>query len=128
MAHTSKKSGGFTVLYRTTNRWHVYADTVTPQEVEDTVRQCKLATMSPWVWFGPPALATWMVEDPTEDEKNTPRSVLVTALQQMDLEQKVLERGMDFVRARVISLRKSIRPSKREAGRKQSEEARRRLR
>lgn len=123
-----KKSGGVTVLYREPNEWHVFDEHITPQEIESVVRSCKRATMSPWVWWGAPAIADWLVTNPTAPEESMPVRVRRAALAQMKKEQTVLERGMGHVRASVISLEQSIRPTKREVRAAQKAEASRRKR
>lgn len=123
-----KKTHGVTVLYRTVNKWNVFEEHITPQEIESVVRSCKLATMAPWVWWGPPAAADWMVANPTAEEKEMPMRIQREALKQAQAEEVMLKRGMDFVRGIVISLEQSIRPTKREVRKAQMVEASRRKR
>jgi aryl carrier-like protein len=123
-----KKSHGVTVLYRTTNKWNVFDEHITPQEIESVVRSCKLATMSPWVWWGAPAIADWLVANPTTKEEEMPVRVRRAALKQVQVEEELLKRGMDFVRAMVITLEQSIRPTQREVRKAQKAAASRRKR
>lgn len=122
-----KKSSGLTVLYRARNEWRVFEEAVTPQEIPSVVQSCKSATGSPWIWWGPPALAVWQVDNPNASEEETvPRRVIIESQKQMDVEISLLTPALELVKG----LRRElvVRPTKREVRQKQKAEASRRKR
>jgi hypothetical protein len=121
-----KKSGGLTMLYRSTNVWNVFEEAITPQEIPSVMRSCKLSTLSPWIWYGPPAIAAWLVENPTAKEEDMPRKVILAAQKQMDVEIELLTPALAMVK----DLRKGlkVRPTKREVRQAQKAESSRRKR
>lgn len=121
-----KKSHGLTMLYRTANVWNVFEEAITPQEIPSVHRSCKLATLAPWIWWGPPAIAAWLVENPKAKEADMPRRVILEAQKQLDIEVALLTPALELVK----SLRQSlvVRPTKREARAAQKAEASRRKR
>lgn len=121
-----KKSHGLTMLYRTTNKWNVFEEAITPQEIPSVHRSCKLATMSPWIWWGSPAIAAWLVANPTAKEEDMPRRVVLEAQKQMDIEVALLTPALDMVKS--LRARLVLRPTKREVRQAQKAEASRRKR
>jgi hypothetical protein len=120
------KPVGLTVLYRRDCEWRVFENEVPPAEIDAAESRCKLGTASPWIWWGPKAIADWMVENPRKRPEDIPRGVLTRAKAQMEAEIKRLKRTLDTLT--LVSQGIAPRPTKREVGKAQKAEAARRRR
>jgi hypothetical protein len=123
-----KKIHGLTMLYRTAGVWNVFQENIAPQEIPSVHRSCKLSTLAPWIWWGPSAIAAWMVENPTANEAEMPRRVILEAQKQMDREVALLTPALELVKSLREGLKLVVRPTKREVRAAQKAEASRRKR
>lgn len=123
---TKTNRGAMTVLWRSVNQWNIWAANLCPGSVDAAHEQCRRATTSPWIWWGPDAVGRWLIDHPSTPESDIPRSIIVAAQTEMDHEVARLTRGLDL--AKTIRAGLVARPTKREVRQKQKQVASRRKR
>lgn len=76
---TRRNRSKLTILYRRPNEWLAWAYGVNPESIEAEVSSCRSSTLSPWIWYGPTAIAEWMINNPRAKDGSIPQTVIQQA-------------------------------------------------